>query len=1097
MGKQTVSALGTLVVLAAAFLGYEQTLGRLTDFDAIDPSMLEPLADTDGPTLPPTEPEDQIAARRAFGPEEAAKLSRLKMYQVPKSVFSNAPAGRGLGLFIFFGNYDMTKHKDPKLVEFSPITVIYISGKPEGDGSQDDIYSLKADQALIRFDRDVVFTQAANAQPVAGWVQGKVQLRSNQGSPRLEDDVTMRTERLDYERAKNLIWSDEFVEVTDVEGMKVTGKNLEIALVPEGVKPRPGEKKKKSVDVEQLKLLDDVKFHLLVDADGDLFGGMGGSAVANSPKPAAVKAKTKTPLDVSAKGPFIYDVREMKASFDRSVEVERTLAGPTVFRDRLICERLLLQFAEKSVDKSKPPSAPAADASVAAAQQKTELASVEAFGANDTLVVIAESQKLRATGDHLFHDAAKKQTRMTSAKQLVVFQDNVRIQGRSLLVLQDLKNSGGTNDVREAVIEGPNGLFEVMDKENPGPVQAKDLVVRFNKSLRVTPEGAKSKMVVVDGGVELEAPKQPLLMKSETMRVRLEEVADADKGDGKANAKLEPTWLQAQRSVTVTSPELDVDAGQSLTMHVVANENEIRAAPGNAKLVPEDIVRPVNFVALPDPQDLQPAAKAFVDPTARPAKVGAGEPKKKGGGFALGLGKGKERDPKKPPDKVDLRAETVEVFAVKVDGKTEARRAEAVGNVFIRRDSAAKLPEDAVEIKGDRADFYRSEKGDRMIVRSAKNAAEIVNKKFHLEESAHIDLDEGANLMSVPGPGKLTLAGTGLVNTTDAPKQNRSSDQPFVVSWKEKMLFDGRNAHFDGDVVSAQISQRHEPIEELVDQRINCRHLTVVFKDSLSFKSAKAPNGRKMEVFKVVCDRDVVVQEMIYHNPRGKDATLQDLFRYSRIRASSLRLDNERRDVVASGPDGEAVFVERAKPGEGPDGKQQTPSLPYVRTKADFGQMTYLQSQNVVNLMDDVRILRSPVKDVRVVPSMDKLHPEAVAVNGQQVQLFERVDVEGRKQHDFKARQEVVIHSKEYEGFGDEVTYDQTRDRMVLKGGNAVLSKKGRPGLESNKFEAEEIEYYVKDNRVVVKGGQRAPNLDLGGFKGKNALPVKAPKRKE
>ena len=77
-------------------------------------------------------------------------------------------------------------------------------------------------------------------------------------------------------------------------------------------------------------------------------------------------------------------------------------------------------------------------------------------------------------------------------------------------------------------------------------------------------------MVDVDGGVELEAPKQPLLMTSEVLHVRLEEAAIAAKNapDAGAASKMEPTWLMAERSVNVTSPELDITAGQSLTMHI-------------------------------------------------------------------------------------------------------------------------------------------------------------------------------------------------------------------------------------------------------------------------------------------------------------------------------------------------------------------------------------------------------------------------------------------------------------------------------------------------------------------------------------------------
>lgn len=1106
MGKQTVSALGTLVALAVAFLGYEQTLGRLTDFEPIDAALLQPLDVNIPETDQNLRPEDAIAAERAFGPAEAAKLGGRKMYQVPKSVFSNAPPGRGLGLFIYFGNYEIAAGNDPKNIEFSPITIVYISGKPTGDALRDDIYTLQADRAMIRFDREVNFTSGQGAQPQLGWVSGNVVLRSNQGSSKTDDDVSVTTERLDYEKVKNQIWSHEKVLVADGEGMKISGKGMQIDLVPEGSKPAAAPGQKKASDVERLRLLDEVNFHLLVDADGDVFGGVGGSAVGSTPKPAAA-TKSKSPLDVTCKGEFVYDVPHMRAEFDRMVEVDRTVAGPPPSRDRLLCDKLVLKFTEKKDAAPKPPGEKPTDGSLASAQQKTSLASVEAIGGDGTVVVMAESQKLRATGDHLFHDAVKKETRMKSAKQLVVLQDNVRIEGSSLLISQGERSAGGKQDVREALVEGPNGLFEVVDKESAGPTPVKDLVVRFNKSLKVTPErNAKSKMVVVDGGVELEVPKQPLLMTSEVLHVRLEESLAPGKDGEKPTSKLEPTWMQAQRKVAVSSPELDVTAAQSLTMHVLASEAAVGAAP--RKIEVKEPVRQVAFVALPDvpnepvialkPKDDEPAGKEFVDPTAKPAaKTAPAESRRKNGGFALGLGGRKERDPKKPPDKIDLRADAVEVFAVKVDGKTEARKANAVGNVFIRRDSAAKAPEDAVEIKGDRADFSRSPKGDRMTVFSSSSAAEIVNKKFHLEECRHIDLDEGTNLMKVPGAGRLTLAGTGLVNATDAPKQARSTETPFVVTWADQMQFNGLTAEFDGKVFAEQVSQRYEPIEELVHQTIDCKAMTVTFKEKLSFKGAKTQN-RKMEVLKVVCDQDVTCVEAIYHQPRGKEPTKDDLFRYGEIVAKSLNFDNVNREVEASGPNGIAKFFERAKPTTDEDGRTRPPALPFVATRVHFGKMTYLQVQKIVNFMDNVQIVRSPVANFEEVPNVAKLRPEAVAVNGQHVQLIERIDDEGRKQHDFRAESDVSVQSKEYTGFGNKATYDQAKDKMVLSG-NAVLMKVARAGLEPAKYDAEEIEYEVKKNKVVVKGGQRSSNVDLSqGLKGRsNATPVKGPKKRD
>jgi lipopolysaccharide export system protein LptA len=93
----------------------------------------------------------------------------------------------------------------------------------------------------------------------------------------------------------------------------------------------------------------------------------------------------------------------------------------------------------------------------------------------------------------------------------------------------------------------------------------------------------------------------------------------------------------------------------------------------------------------------------------------------------------------------------------------------------------------------------------------------------------------------------------------------------------------------------------------------------------------------------------------------------------------------------------------------------------------------------------------------------------------------------------------VVLHTKDHKGFGDEATYDQSRDRFVLKGAPAMLQKVDKPGLESPASSAEEIEYHIKSGHVIVHGGGRAPNLNIGdGFKAKGkGVPVKGARPKQ
>jgi lipopolysaccharide export system protein LptA len=107
--------------------------------------------------------------------------------------------------------------------------------------------------------------------------------------------------------------------------------------------------------------------------------------------------------------------------------------------------------------------------------------------------------------------------------------------------------------------------------------------------------------------------------------------------------------------------------------------------------------------------------------------------------------------------------------------------------------------------------------------------------------------------------------------------------------------------------------------------------------------------------------------------------------------------------------------------------------------------------------------------------------------------LQERLGADGKKRHDFEARDRVEIKSRNYTGYGDRASYDQTLDRMTLVGDMAVLMQETQPGKPPRRMEGRELEYYVKLNHTKVKDGGRTPMMDLPSRN--QGLPVKGQKR--
>ena len=181
-----------------------------------------------------------------------------------------------------------------------------------------------------------------------------------------------------------------------------------------------------------------------------------------------------------------------------------------------------------------------------------------------------------------------------------------------------------------------------------------------------------------------------------------------------------------------------------------------------------------------------------------------------------------------------------------------------------------------------------------MIVRSNKNAAEIVNKKFHLEECRHIDLDEGANMMKVPGPGRLTLAGTGLVNATDAPKQARSTRNAVRrdVDREDEVQRPQRRVRRQGRLGAGLATTANRSRSSSINE-IDCQFMTVTFKERLSVQGRQdaepqdgSPQGR------VRPGRQSHRSRLPPAARQGTRPT-EDLFRYSQIVAKSLNFDND------------------------------------------------------------------------------------------------------------------------------------------------------------------------------------------------------------
>ena len=562
-GRQTGTALVTLAILLAAFLGYEQSLGRLTDYDAIEPALLKPIAEAGEDAAPVGRREIEIALERAFEP---AVVADLVTYPIALDwPVVDESAGNGRGLFVFTRKYRV-QEDNPRVLVFEPFALVQVVGDPGADPKKDEVNSLHAGRATIEFEKPVEFFNLSKNRPIGGWLEGDIKLRNNQRSPDPKEGYLVRTERLDFHREKSLIWTELPLAVLGPDGTTIDGVGMELQLHP--LDKREQKKPKTKSPARKLRLLKDANFKLIAEGGGDMLGGpapvVSGAAKARPPDkaPLVVHAAGGDPL--AGEWAFEFDFEKDFAEFRNRILVSRRPTGAEA-DDRLRCDYLKLEFQER---KGAPAATKEAPRSVRSSKQLARATALGDAAKGTGVSLSSAAQRLHAEGDYLHFDAAAGTTTLKHGQEIVVQQENVYIHGRSLVLRQDPGENGKPGQIRQAEILAPKngrGRLEVVEKGLANP--RKELNVEFFDRLRLDPEpGGKRRKVTIVGRFELSMPIQGLDMTGDGLVVKTDEVETIH--EGKRQIRSEPVWLQATGNVTANSRELSLTAGQKLTMFI-------------------------------------------------------------------------------------------------------------------------------------------------------------------------------------------------------------------------------------------------------------------------------------------------------------------------------------------------------------------------------------------------------------------------------------------------------------------------------------------------------------------------------------------------
>ena len=1036
--RQVIIAFGTLLTLATAYILYSSTFGRLTDFPQLAANLREPMAlDGSQELTKPAIRESEVGAVRGFGPN-CAQVAAPLILESRRKGDKALPVGRGIGMFVYADTYEIPPENQNQ-IRLRPFSLVHISESKDGNPDHDEIMTVFAEQAVLEFDKPIELTKLSGLHPLVGWVQGDVTLKTNRRTVDPSDDIVVFTERLHYDRSKQLIWADDTVKIVVEKEGTITGDGLEVELYSEEEHDKAEEKKR--AEAKSAKLLKNVRFDLLLSSDEDFLGG-GPNANGMGPivNPEAALEKTtrdKTNVVVQARGPFTFDLENNLAKFENSVQVlrrnpsENKEAKDSI--DQLEADMLTLEFMEGAIEGTgdKP-----------ASDKEKGLSVKRAIATGTQVILLSESQKLQATGNRLEFDGQSHTVTLQGEKEMIAVKDNAVIHAQKFRLKQS--ETGNSKLPQKIEADGPEAWMDLIETTAGTPTdieKGRRLHISWQNELVMTRKAdSESYEFVITGGVELEHETGALTCKQlQGLLVPVEDPANVAAG-ATAKKRYEPLRLEAEGNVSFHSEKVDVGA-ETLIMHILNRRPDVAAAKPAEEAAPKDMKEGVA------------AAPAIAPATPRKR---ANEPKD-------ALADAQVRKPEEPESSLNLTARTVTIVVEKIGSNSRPVSAWAEGNVKVSQ--PPKNPEDRpLEIVGNLLEYERKADGDVMTIKGTdKSFAEIRSADMMMAARHAIVLNESTNRVEIAGPGYLTM-------NTSASLNGKKLEKPLParVEWDDMMNFDGRIAYFEGKVVATQ-----ETAE------MHSHTMEVTFDRKIEFKQLRAGEKKTKEkepaAESVYCERDVEV----YNREMENGA----LVRQTRVLSQQLRFDNIEHEMMIDGT-GNITIVEPSKPRKDGRGRMVPPELPFRVTIVEFGErMTGQEVSKTIKFYGGVKIVSVPVADPGKAIDESALPEEGFIINSRQAEMAVTQEQDGKKFQLFNASENVVLEARDYRATCGRLGFDEQKGWLVLDGERdraARLHRQTKAGQPPESFAGKTIRLNPATKEIRTDGSEGINSLELG-----------------
>jgi hypothetical protein len=1037
-------------------------------------------------------------------------------------------------------------------VKLFPCAILFF---PNGETSSDvppRVIVLEAPQgALLQFDGPVDLQRAKFGQLLGGNMAGPITIHGTPSRPGANDELFADT-RGDLLMTPEKITTDAPVNFRFGPNAG-HGRQMEIHLLPSN-RPAGKQRGPNIGALQSIELLHEVEMHLvpgsagMMPLDGQRNGQKPTAAATNTTIPRSglapirgdltapadaaarpVASVPQPPVDIRCQGPFKFDLLRYIATFQNQVDVIRAIHdGP---RDQMSCDLLSVYFALKKRTPGavgETPAVPGMTPTTAGNGQNSsnlEPRRIEARG--HPVIVRAESNGGFARAEHLDYDIITGEIALDDPQEMILRQFANEIHARSLVYRPD--QAGPLGRLRAI---GPGWLRAIAPPAGPkdaalgSPLVAPPSAVGFTQlGLPVAPSHRpmlntqtyfearwtdELKMRPFEGNhvVSLKGDARAGMtdqgeLAADEIYVWLKEIPPPEKPPGQnplaAAESAPPRWqvvadkLLAKPHVRINSPQL---TGSTSQLEAWFDQ----APPGDPAF---RLGSPGTAFAGAGP--MAPSAIAsgvFVSPSrAIGPSFGAGaDPQRNAVGRSL--------------QHFNVEGERIRIQFLTGGARTEVEDITIDGHAQFGETQTAQPGDVPLLVAGEQIEVLRANAPDTRVTVSG-TPAEVAARGLEMYGDV-VHMDKGSNRVWIDAPGRMKLPATqptqptGLAAISGAPlADNRpltsatssimrpmAPADPMIITWKDRMMFDGTTAHFEHSVAGQSNSRKFQTDV-----------LEVSLRRRIDFSQPRMEE--RAEIGRIVCrgGMDMETRSFDPDNPKK-------LMSLDRMHTGDLMINEETGAILGQGP-GWLTSVRRGSPdptqpagasaARSPTAVPVSHNLPDATAKpssagrhrsarqngtlSQKSELNYLNvqfdgalsgnlNQHEITFHDRVRSVYGPVLswEDQLSVDVDDLGPGGVLMTCDQLtvrQTTAKPTVSAPERHpiELEAIGNTSVEGEQFRAIAHRLTYSEDKDLLMLEGDgrtDAQLFRQERPGDPLAPTAAKRIFYWRSANRIAV-----------------------------